>query len=85
MAACRSALGMAWKAGIAAEILATPRSAIGTELYYSKTYLETPTLFAWTLMVIVLSLVIEKLLVLGLERLGMGLKILRKEERHDAG
>lgn len=85
MAACRSALGMAWKAGIAAEILATPKSAIGTELYYSKTYLETPTLFAWTLVVILLSLVIEKLLVYGLECMGIRLKILRKGDRYAEG
>ncbi len=82
MAACRSALGMAWKAGIAAEILATPNSAIGTELYYSKTYLETPTLFAWTLVVILLSLVIERLLVWALACAGMRMKILPKGEHH---
>lgn len=82
MASCRSALGMAWKAGIAAEILATPQSAIGTELYYSKTYLETPTLFAWTLVVILLSLVIERLLVWALARAGVHLKILPKGETY---
>lgn len=59
-AACRSSLGMAWKAGIAAEVLSVPSKAIGTELYNSKTYLETPDLFAWTLVVIILSVVIEK-------------------------
>ena len=82
MAACRSALGMAWKAGIAAEILATPKSAIGTELYYSKTYLETPTLFAWTLVVILLSLVIERLLVWALLRTASRFKILPKGDTH---
>lgn len=82
MAACKSALGMAWKAGIAAEILATPTTAIGTELYYSKTYLETPTLFAWTLIVILLSLVIEKLFVYGLSRLGRRLRVLRKGDTY---
>ncbi len=80
MAACRSSLGMAWKAGIAAEILATPDHSIGKELYYSKTYLETPTLFAWTVVVIILSLIIEKLFVWGLNRLGARLRILPKGE-----
>ncbi len=70
MAACKSSLGMAWKAGISAEVLSTPKNAIGTELYFSKTYLETPSLFAWTLVVIVLSVIIEKLLVRALEAIG---------------
>lgn len=63
LAACRSALGMAWKAGIAAEVLCTPKEAIGTELYLSKTYLETPTMFAWTLVIIILSFIIEKVFI----------------------
>lgn len=81
-AACRSSLGMAWKAGISAEVLSTPQNAIGTELYYSKTYLETPSLFAWTLTVIVLSIVIEKLFVHGLERLGRHMHLIPKEEQN---
>ncbi len=78
MAACRSSLGMAWKAGISAEVLSTPKNAIGTELYFSKTYLETPALFAWTLVVIVLSIIIEKLFVWGLEALARKLRVVRK-------
>lgn len=69
LAACRSALGLAWKAGIAAEVLCTPKSAIGTELYFSKTYLDTEMLFAWTLITIVFSLIIEKLIILMLSKL----------------
>lgn len=82
MAACKSSLGLAWKAGIAAEILATPDNSIGKELYFSKTYLETPTLFAWTLVVILLSLFIEKLLVYALERLGRRLRMTPKGADH---
>ncbi|MBE6547048.1 MAG: ABC transporter permease subunit [Ruminococcaceae bacterium] len=85
MAACKSSLGMAWKAGIAAEVLATPQHSIGTELYFSKTYLETPTLFAWTLVVILLSLIIEKLFVFGLERIGHHWKLLPKGGHHAEG
>jgi NitT/TauT family transport system permease protein len=54
---------MAWKAGVAAEVLCTPTSAIGTELYFAKTYMDTETLFAWTLITIILSLIIEKSIV----------------------
>ena len=83
MAACRSSLGMAWKAGISAEVLSTPQKAIGTELYFSKTYLETPTLFAWTAVIIILSIAFEKIFVASLEKLGNKLNILRKEQRND--
>ena len=58
-AACVTAMGLAWKAGIAAEVLCQPRNAIGSELYYSRVYLETPELFAWTALVVVLSFILE--------------------------
>ena len=60
--ALRSALGLGWKAGIAAEVLTVPKQAIGRMIYESKLYLETTELFAWTLTVILLSFVIERLL-----------------------
>ena len=60
-AACLTSIGLAWKSGIAAEVLCLPRLAIGTDLYYSKIYLETPSLFAWTAVVIMLSFALEKL------------------------
>lgn len=62
-AGCKSALGLAWKAGIAAEVICTPKSTIGTMLYNSKVYLESENLFAWTIVVIILSVIIEKLLI----------------------
>ena len=56
---CRTALGLAWKAGGAAEVLCQPQNAIGTQIYNTKYYLETPSLFAWTLVVIALSFLLE--------------------------
>ncbi len=61
VAACRTSLGLAWKAGIAAEVLSTPQWSIGKELFQSKTFMETVDLFAWTVVVIVLSILMEKL------------------------
>jgi len=61
---CNSAytsLGLAWKSGVAAEVICLPKLAIGTNLYYSKIYLETPSLFAWTAAVLILSFLIEEL------------------------
>lgn len=69
---CTTALGLAWKAGVAAEVLCLPRRAIGTQLYQTKVYLETPALFAWTAVVLLLSLVLERLLRLLLDRLRGG-------------
>lgn len=66
---CHTALGLAWKAGVAAEVLCLPKQAIGTQVYWSKIYLETPRLFAWTIVVLVLSFLLERLLGACLSRL----------------
>ena len=58
--ACASALGMSWKAGIAAEVIGTPAHSIGEQMYLSKIYMDTAELFAWTLTVIVLSAIFER-------------------------
>ena len=60
--ACSSALGFGWKAGIAAEVLTVPGVSIGRMIYESKLYLQTTDLFAWTLCVILLSFLLEKLM-----------------------
>ena len=63
----KSALGMAWKSGVAAEVIGLPHNSIGEGLYMSKVYLETADLFAWTIVTILLSFLFEKL-VLGIVR-----------------
>lgn len=55
------ALGFAWKAGISGEILAQPALTIGEEMYYAKLYLDMPSLFAYTLVVVLISLMTERL------------------------
>ena len=62
-AAATTSMGLAWKAGIAAEVLATPKFSIGGLIYSSKIYLETADLFAQTAGIILLSVLLEKLLV----------------------
>lgn len=54
-------LGMSWKSGVAAEVIGTPVHSIGGELYLSKVYLDTPGVLAWTAVIILLSLCLEKL------------------------
>ena len=60
VSACRLSLGMCWKAGVAAEVIGVPKGSIGEKLYNAKIYLETPDLFAWTIVIIVISFVLEK-------------------------
>lgn len=57
-----SALGISWKVTSAAEVLSLPKYSIGRFLYDSKVYLEIPDLFAWTIIIVLLSIFFEKLL-----------------------
>lgn len=69
LSACKSSIGLGWKAGVAAEVLTVPAKSIGRMLYESKLYLETTDLFAWTAAVILCSLLIEKLVMAAVGRL----------------
>lgn len=63
--AFQAALGMAWKSGVAAEVIGQPLGSMGNGLYQAKIYLETADLFAWTITIVVVSFLVEKL-ILGL-------------------
>lgn len=70
------AIGLCWKSGVAAEVIGIPNGSIGEKLYMSKVYLETADLFAWTLVIILVSRLCEgiftalvKLLVKRVERM----------------
>ena len=54
-------LGLCWKAGVAAEVIGIPKGSIGEKLYEAKVYLETPDLFSWTLVIVLISVIFEKL------------------------
>lgn len=68
LASLKASLGMAWKAGIAAEVLLQPIISIGKMISDSKILLETTDLFAWTVVVVILSVIIEKAMVLILKK-----------------
>jgi len=55
-----TSFGLAWKAGIAAEVLCTPKASIGKQLYDAKMYLESSDMLAWTAVVIIISIILEK-------------------------
>ena len=59
LSACKTAIGLAWKAGVAAEIIAMPKNTIGTMIGEAKLYIMSAEMFAWTLTVVLLSLAIE--------------------------
>lgn len=62
-------IGMAWKAGIAAEVIGVPAGSIGKMLYNAKIYLATPELFAWSAVVVFVSVVFEKAAIALLRKL----------------
>ncbi|MCR5376959.1 MAG: ATP-binding cassette domain-containing protein [Lachnospiraceae bacterium] len=63
-AAVSSGLSLCWKAGIAAEIIGLSKDSIGRQLYDAKLYLDTENLFAWTIVVILVSVVMEWLIMI---------------------
>ena len=69
MSACATSLGMAWKAGIAAEVIGTPDGSIGKQLYFAKIYLDTDDLLCWTVIIVIVSVLFEKLFMRLLRRL----------------
>ncbi|MFR7797718.1 MAG: ABC transporter permease [Collinsella sp.] len=52
---CKISLGMSWKSGIMAEVLAMPDPSIGKQMNTARTFLNTPDLFAWTVVVMILA------------------------------
>lgn len=59
--ACSIGLGLSWKAGIAAEIIGIPDGSIGRMFYDAKVYFNTVDLFVWTVIVVLISILFEKL------------------------
>lgn len=61
--------GMAWKAGVAAEVIGTPSGSIGKMLYTAKIYLDTEDLLAWTVIIVTMSAVTEKVIMMVLKKM----------------
>ncbi len=67
LSACSVSIGLAWKAGIAAEVIGIPDGSIGERLYDAKVYLSTADLFAWTAVIVLVSFAFEKLFLRALK------------------
>ena len=50
-----AAMGMCWKSGVSAEVIGLPDHSVGDALYRAKITLSTPDVFAWTLVIVLLS------------------------------
>lgn len=68
LSGCATALGLCWKAGVAAEVIGVTADSIGGRLYDAKVYFMTSDLLAWTVVIVLISVAFEKL-VLGLVKL----------------
>ncbi|NLJ90165.1 MAG: ABC transporter permease subunit [Clostridiales bacterium] len=55
-------LGFCWKSGVAAEVIGLPKNSIGEALYEAKIYLMTKELFAWTIVIILISVLFERII-----------------------
>lgn len=69
ISACSVTCGMAWKAGVAAEIIGIPNGSIGKMLHNAKIYLATDDLLAWTVILVVISVLFEKIFMLIVSKL----------------
>lgn len=52
--------GLCWKSGIAAEVIGLPKFSIGSALYSAKIFLNTSEMFAWTFVIVGISLLSER-------------------------
>lgn len=68
LAGCTAALGMSWKAGVAAEVIGVVGGSLGERLYDAKIYLQTADLLAWTVVIVALSAGFEWLVLRLLRR-----------------
>ena len=73
--ACSLGLGLCWKAGVAAEVIGVVQRSLGEQLYNAKIYFETADLFAWTVVIVALSALFEKLFLGLLDALVKGAKL----------
>lgn len=58
---CIAAMGMCWKSGVSAEVIGLPDHSVGDALYRAKITLSTPDVFAWTLVIVLLSALLSSL------------------------
>lgn len=63
ISACSIAAGMAWKSGVAAEVIGLVNGSIGERLYEAKIYFQNADLLSWTIIIVLLSVLLEKVFI----------------------
>ena len=63
LSCARAAIGMSWKAGVAAELIGMATGTVGERIYQAKLLIETADLLAWTVLVVTASWACERVLV----------------------
>lgn len=74
VSACSVAVGMTWKAGVAAEIIGLVDGSVGEMMYQAKIYFQNADLLCWTIIIIVISVVSEKIFVFLLKSVFRGVE-----------
>jgi NitT/TauT family transport system permease protein len=67
----QSSLSLSWKVVVAAEVLVQPFRSLGTGMQQARAQLETPELFAWTLVTVIAAAILQGVL-------GFALRLLEK-------
>ena len=83
VAGISTALGLAWKSGIAAEILGSTQNSMGQQINDAKVYLDSEGKFAWTIIVIVLSIIFERIVVWLLGRTTMHIPVRARKPKKE--
>lgn len=68
VAASQIGVGLAWKSGVAAEVIGLSEGSIGEQLYQAKIFLSTADVLAWTVTIVALSFTVERVVLAGLRR-----------------
>jgi len=84
VSALTTGLGAAWKTAIGAEVIARPAGTMGRHVYDARIHLLTADLFAWTIAVIALSVILEKVMVFLLRFLSRRLAGTKRRLRDEA-
>ncbi len=71
---CHRALNMCWKSGIIAQLLGNTRHSIGSMLYQARDDADVAGIFAWTIVIVGLSVLFEQVVIrlLSMDRYNAG-------------
>lgn len=61
VSALTTTIGLAWKAGIAAEAICPPENSMGFYILNAKSYIDNDELFAWALTLVIINIILELL------------------------